>query len=81
MLCIFWPEIVYLGPGITKGMGKKVVLQTDEERNNTPPCFKQALGKVTLRHALSLPKKRQVTIIYSNLTGRFQTDHISHAAF
>lgn len=73
-------RIVYFGPGITKGMGKEALLQRDKEEI-TPPCFKQALGKVTQRHPLSLPKKRQVAIIDSNLTSQFQTDHISHAAF
>lgn len=72
---MFWSEIVYFGPGITKGMGKEAVLQTDVERNNTPASFKEALGKVTVRHPLSLHKKRQVTIIYSNPTSQF------HAAF
>lgn len=83
MLCyvIFWPEIIYSGPGITKVMSKEAVLQTDVGRNHTPSCFKGALGKVTLGCLLSLPKKRQVTVTYSNSASQFQTDHVSHAAF
>lgn len=81
MLCYILARDCLLWPQNHKGNGQRGRTADNVRRNHTPSCFKEALSKVTLRCPLSLPKKRQVTVTYSNSTSQFQTDHISHAAF